>query len=170
MNRAGLAIVPLLLAAAIGIPCHAQAQAQAPASAPAQPAQQPQPAAAIGYVKTVTGDAWVTTGGQQVKAAAGTPVRVGSRLRTAAGASMGVTLKDNTVLSFGPDTEFVLDAFAFDPAKGQLGLATSLFHGTLSYISGVIARLRPESVSVKTPTGLIGVRGTEFAVRVEVPR
>jgi hypothetical protein len=101
---------------------------------------------------------------------AGTPVQLGSRLRTASGASLGLTLKDNTILSFGPDTEFVVDEFVYEPARGRLGLVASLARGTLSYISGVIAKLRPDAVSVKTPAGLIGVRGTEFAVRVELPR
>jgi hypothetical protein len=151
MKHTGLAIALLTVAAALHGPCLAQAQP-------------------IGYVKTVSGDAWVTDAGQQVKAVAGTPVQLGSRLRTATGASLGITLKDNTLLSFGPDTELVLDEFAYEPAKGQLGLVASLARGTLSYISGVIAKLRPEAVSVKTPAGLIGVRGTEFAVRVELPR
>ena len=39
--------------------------------------------------------------------------------------------------------------------------------GTLNVVSGVIAKLKPESVSVKTPTGEIGVRGTTYLIKVE---
>ena len=39
--------------------------------------------------------------------------------------------------------------------------------GSMNYISGVIAKLKPEAVSVKTPTGIIGIRGTQFVVKVE---
>lgn len=123
--------------------------------------------AAVGYVKTVTGQAWVTTTGQRVAAAPGTPVQIGSQLKTAAGATLGVTFKDNTLMSFGPDTEMTVDEYLYAPAQGELRLGTSLAKGSLNYVSGVIAKLRPEAVSVKTPTGIIGVRGTQFVVRVE---
>ena len=121
----------------------------------------------VGYVKTVTGDAWVTTAGQQVKAAPGTTVSVGSQLKTASSASMGVTFRDNTVMSFGPDTELTVDEYLYAPAQGRLQLTANLARGSLNYVSGVIAKLKPESVQVKTPTGIIGVRGTQFVVLVE---
>ncbi len=122
---------------------------------------------AIGYVKTVTGQAWVSSAGQRVQARPGTAVLLGSALQTGAAASMGVTFKDNTMMSFGPDTELVVDEYLYAPAQGKLGLAASMGKGSLNYVSGVIARLRPESVTVKTPAGAIGVRGTHFAAKVE---
>lgn len=125
------------------------------------------PAAPIGYVKTVTGEAWVSTAGQRSKAAPGTPVLLGSQLKTLANASLGVTFKDNTVMSFGPDTELTVDEYLYAPAQGQLRLGTSLAKGSLNYVSGVIAKLKPEAVTVKTPSGIIGVRGTQFVAKVE---
>ena len=123
--------------------------------------------AAVGYVKTVTGEAWVSTAGLRAKAAPGTPVMIGSQLKTLADASLGVTFKDNTVMSFGPDTELTVDEYLYAPAQGQLRLGTSLVKGSLNYVSGVIAKLKPEAVTVKTPTGIIGVRGTQFVAKVE---
>ena len=121
----------------------------------------------VGYVKTVTGEATVRTDGQSVKAAPGVPVRAGSELRTEAGATLGVALKDNTLLSFGPNTQFTVENFAYAPAEGRLGLTGGIARGTLGYVSGIIAKLRPEAVQLRTPSGMIGVRGTEFAVKVE---
>jgi hypothetical protein len=121
----------------------------------------------IGYVKTVSGEAWVSSAGQRVRAEPGTPVLLGSQLKTQAQASLGVTFKDNTVMSFGPDTELTVDEYLYAPAQGQLKLGTSLLKGSLNYVSGVIARLKPDAVSVKTPTGIIGVRGTQFVAKVE---
>lgn len=122
---------------------------------------------AIGYVKTVTGDAWVITAGQRVKAQPGSAVLLGSLLKTSRSATMGVTFKDDTVMSFGPDTELTVDEYLYAPAQSQLKLSARLSRGSLNYVSGVIARLKPEAVSVKTPTGIIGVRGTQFVARVE---
>lgn len=121
----------------------------------------------VGYVKTVTGDAWVTTIGQRIKASPGTSISVGSHLKTAPGATLGVTFKDNTLMSFGPDTELTVDEYLYAPAQGQLRLTTKLARGSLNYVSGVIAKLKPEAVQVKTPTGIIGVRGTQFVAIVE---
>lgn len=121
----------------------------------------------VGYVKTVTGEAWVTNAGQTVRALPGTPVLLGSQLKTALKSSLGVTFKDNTVMSFGPDTELTVDDYVYAPAQDQLKLGARLSKGSLNYISGVIARLKPDAVSVATPTGIIGVRGTQFVVLVE---
>lgn len=123
----------------------------------------------VGTVKTVTGEAWVITSGQRVKAQAGTSVQLGSQLKTAKAASLGVTFKDNTLMSFGPDTELTVDEYLYAPVQGQLKLGTSLNKGSLNYLSGMIAKLKPEAVSVKTPTGTIGTRGTQFLVNVEAP-
>ena len=121
----------------------------------------------IGYVKNVTGDASVSTAGQTVKAEAGTPVLLGSVLRTGQESSMGVTFKDETVMSFGPDTELSVDEYLYAPAQGKLKLGSRLSKGSLNYVSGVIAKLQPDAVSVRTPTGTIGIRGTQFVVRIE---
>ena len=94
-------------------------------------------------------------------------MRKGNVMKTGNPGSIGVTLKDNTMLSAGPDSEIALDEYAFTPGDDQLRLALRMVKGTLYYISGVIAKLKPESVDIRTPTGLIGVRGTEFVVRVD---
>lgn len=121
----------------------------------------------IGYVKNVKGDALVINGSQQVKAAVGTPVATGSKLKTGSNASMGVTFKDNTVMSFGPNTELTVDEYLYAPNSGKLKLGATMARGTLAYLSGAIAKIKPDAVSVKTPTGTIGVRGTHFVVKVE---
>lgn len=120
-----------------------------------------------GYVKTLTGEASVDSGGRIVKAQVGTPLTAGDVIRTAAASSLGVTLKDNTLMSFGPSTEFRLDDYVFAPAKGDLKLGGRIASGSMHYVSGAIAHLKPEAVEFKTPTGIIGVRGTRFVVVVE---
>ena len=123
-------------------------------------------AEAIGFVKTVEGQATVTTGEQKIDAQVGTPLAQGSVLRTGADGTLGVTFKDNTVMSFGPDTELTVDEYLYAPSQGKLKLGTKLSKGTLNYVSGVIPKLQPDAVSVRPPTGTIGVRGTQFVVKV----
>ena len=68
--------------------------------------------------------------------------------------------------SIGPDTEISVDEYLYTPAKGDRKLSANMLKGTLNYSSGIIAKLKPEAVSLKTPTGNIGVRGTHFVVMV----
>jgi len=120
----------------------------------------------IGFVKTVDGDANLLVAGKMVKAQPGTPVQRSDVLKTGKPGSMGITLKDNTLLSIGPDTELVIEEFLYAPAKGDFKLGANMRKGSLNYVSGMVAKLKPEVVSVRTPTGTIGVRGTHFVLAV----
>jgi hypothetical protein len=121
----------------------------------------------IGYVKTASGEAYVVTAQVRTAAQPGTPVYQGSQLQTGPQGSIGVTFKDETVMSCGPDTELTIDEYLYAPSQDKLKLVSSLIKGSLNYVSGVIARLKPDAVSVKTPTGTIGIRGTQFVAKVE---
>lgn len=123
--------------------------------------------APIGSVKSVTGEASVTTDGNKVMAVPGTPVFQGSVLQTGAKSAMGVTFKDETLMSFGEKTSLTVDEYVYAPAQGKLKLSSKLAKGSLNYVSGVIAHLQPDAVSIRTPSGVIGVRGTQFLVKVE---
>lgn len=121
----------------------------------------------IGFVKVRFGEADIISANGSLSAQPGMPLYLGNILKTGDDGSLGVTFVDNTLLSLGPNTEITVDEYLFAPAKGELKLAVRLARGTLHYISGVIAKLRPEAVSVTTPTGIIGVRGTRFLVKAE---
>lgn len=66
---------------------------------------------AIGHVKSVIGDASITTGEKVLKAEVGSQIHQGSVLQTGKKSSMGVIFKDETVMSFGADTRFTVDEY-----------------------------------------------------------
>lgn len=121
----------------------------------------------IGYVKNITGEATVTIKGHIVRAKVDTPIYQSSVLNTRAQSSLGIILKDATVISLGPETEFAIDEYDYVPAQNKLKLGSRITKGSLNYISGIIAKLQPDAVTVTTPSGIISVRGTKFAVKVE---
>jgi len=121
---------------------------------------------AIGRVKVATGTATIVRAGQVIAAAVGTEVFEADTLRTAADGRLAVMLRDETRLTLGPGSEVAVAAFAFTPAESRLGLTLRVARGVLSYVSGLVARLAPSSVSIQTPTSVIGVRGTHALVRV----
>jgi hypothetical protein len=120
----------------------------------------------IGYVKTMTGKATVVRSGTEHELAVGAPLFEDDLLKTAKDSSLGVTMKDGTMLSAGPETDLLLDKYAYAPKSGQLGFVARVSQGTLDFVSGMLGKLAPESVAIQTPTGVIGMRGTHFVVRV----
>src|SRR5688572_23382970 len=100
-----------------------------------------------GVVKTVRGSASVERASSTVALAPGTRVNQGDRLVTGADGYVGVTMRDDTLLTLGPGTVLV-----------------SLTRGVLSVVTGLIAKRSPDAFAVKTRISTMGVRGTEFIV------
>jgi hypothetical protein len=120
----------------------------------------------IGYVKTLAGRATVVREGSERGLQVGAPLFENDTLKTSKDSSLGVTMKDGTTLSAGPETELLLDSYAYAPSAGELGFVARVSQGTLDFVSGMLGKLAPESVAIETPTGVIGMRGTHFVVRV----
>jgi hypothetical protein len=124
----------------------------------------------VGLVKTVEGAAFVVTGAERLPAAIGTPVHQADVIETGADGAVGLTFKDNTTISVGPDTKLAIDEFVYAPEQDRYGMKTRMLQGTMYYVSGTIAKLAPDAVSVATPVGTIGIRGTRFLVKADAPR
>ena len=78
-----------------------------------------------------------------------------------------MTLKDNTRLSLGPSSRLTLEEFTFNPRKEEYSFISEMAKGTMVYLSGMMSKLSPESVSVKTPVATVGIRGTRFLIRID---
>lgn len=118
----------------------------------------------IGTVKVVKGGVSILRDGQTLVATPGAGLQVADRVVTAADGATGITLRDNTLLSAGPNSSLSLDKFVFDSTTHAGVMDASLKRGTLSVVSGKIARQSPESVRFSTPNTTLGVRGTEFVI------
>jgi hypothetical protein len=85
-------------------------------------------------------------------------------LKTGADGSVGITMADNSLLSAGPNSILSLDRFEFDATTSQGQFDAQLRKGSLAVISGRIAKQSPEAMTVRTPSAILGVRGTEFVL------
>jgi hypothetical protein len=118
-----------------------------------------------GQVKTLKGSATIErSGGQRMPAAVGLPIQVSDRVVTAADSSVGITLRDNTMLTAGPNSVVDLSKYAFDSTTHAGELDASVRKGTLAVISGKLAKANPQNVQFRTPNAIMGVRGTEFVI------
>lgn len=121
----------------------------------------------IGVIKVRSGEVFVERNGTRLPAAVGMPVERADRLVTGRDGSVGVSFADDALLSAGPSTVLVLDAFNFDPSTREGNFDVSVRRGTLSAISGKLVARTPGAMKVRTPSAILAVRGTEFAVHVE---
>lgn len=119
----------------------------------------------IGVVRNSVGSATVTRGGNVLPASTGTRLHAGDTLSTGPDGSLGILLRDDSSLSLGPSSSFVLREFLFSPAEGKFSLLVRFTKGTMAYLSGLIGKLAPEKARFETPTATIGIRGTHFAVK-----
>lgn len=121
---------------------------------------------AAGQIKSSKGNVSIERAGARLPATVGSAVFAADKVRTGDDGAVGITLKDNTLLSAGPNSVLALDRFAFDPTTHGGSLLATLVKGTLAVVTGKLAKQAPESVEFRTPTSILGVRGTEFVVEV----
>jgi hypothetical protein len=120
-----------------------------------------------GSVKKAQGGSVVHRGAETLPAREGMHLLVDDVLQTSADGRLGVIFQDGTRISLGPNTELKIDRFVYEPADGKFALLLRLARGVLTYVSGKIAKFSPQSVGVQTPVGIVGLRGTHFAVSIE---
>ncbi len=121
----------------------------------------------IGHIKTVSGDASIVRDGDRIPAMLGEPVYESDSIETGDDGSIGITFTDNTMFSAGPNTTLMLTEFAYESSSFEGNMLADLLEGTLSVTSGDIAKSSPEAMRLRTPSAILGVRGTRFLVRVD---
>ncbi|MET0689520.1 MAG: FecR domain-containing protein [Candidatus Binatia bacterium] len=127
----------------------------------------PAHAAEIGQIKNTAGQVFLLRNNNQQPAKPGDLIEQTDVIVTGSNGSVGVTLIDNSRLSAGPNTRVEFKQFRFNPTTQEGESLTQLHRGTLAIVSGQIAKRSPDAMKVQTPTTILGVRGTKFAVKVE---
>jgi hypothetical protein len=121
-------------------------------------------AAEIGQIKVAKGEVGIERQGKTLPAAVGLRLQTADVVRTGTDGSVGITMDDDSLLSAGPNSVLSLDRYVFDSTTNGGRFDASLNKGTLAVISGRIAKQSPDAMTVRTPTAILGVRGTEFVV------
>ncbi|GAB6904931.1 conserved exported hypothetical protein [Desulfosarcina cetonica] len=121
----------------------------------------------VGVVKTVEGEATITRKGKTLNVVTGMEIEQADIVRTARDGLVGLIFSDDSMIALGPGTEISVDDYLFEPLGKKLSLVIQLIRGTMSFISGQIAKLAPESVQLVMPAATIGVRGTHVLMKVE---
>ena len=123
-------------------------------------------AADAGEIKVVRGAAHIERGTERLPAKVGLPVQEADRVVTGVDGTVGITFADNSLLSIGPRSTFAIDRYVFDSTTHAGKFDSTLSKGTLAVVSGKMVKQSPEAMHVRTPSAIMGVRGTDFVVRV----
>jgi hypothetical protein len=121
----------------------------------------------IGLVNEVKGKAFVIRDGQQHAPDKGFKLKINDTLKTGSDAAIGVIFSDETVLSIGANSELAVNEYVFNPDQSRFSFVVKMVRGTAAYMSGLIAKISPESARFITPSASIGIRGTKMVIQVE---
>jgi hypothetical protein len=129
---------------------------------------QPAMAAEIGRIKRSVGTASVERGKARLTPVPGFQLQPGDRLITGKDGQMSLTFIDDTRFAIGPNSVISVDQFDYNRTTQAGSFLTNVNRGSLAVVSGQIAKSRQDAMKVRTPTSLLGVRGTRFII--EVPK
>jgi hypothetical protein len=124
-------------------------------------------AADIGQIKVSRGQVSVERNGAALPGSVGTRLEVSDVLKTGPDGSVGITMTDNSLLSAGPNSILSLERYEYNGITDKGRFDAQLKRGSLSVISGRIAKQSQDAMTVRTPSAILGVRGTEFVVTAE---
>ena len=106
-----------------------------------------------GQIKVSTGSAQIERSGKKLPAKVGQVVQQGDVVITGSDGSVGITFRDNSLVSIGPDSVLAIDRFVFDSTTHQGAFDSSLkpwAAASLSALSESLAR-RAVKVSSRPP-------------------
>ena len=145
-------------------------------STPAVWAQSPAAAAEVagkpmraGIAKVVGGEVRVLGAQGMHTLEPGDAVFSGDRLVSGKYGLASVVLRDGTTLVLGNNSQLQIQKFAFDATTADGSILVELLRGSIRVLTGLISKINPDAVQVKTSTLLVGVRGTDFIVEAEEP-
>lgn len=133
------------------------------------PSPQATDVARAGTFKQVQGDVRLGQGTNIGRPEPGSALAAGERITTGKDGAASVVLKDGTVLSLGANTTADLSQYQFNSTTQEGNLLVDLLQGSVRVVTGLLAKINPDRFKVKTPTAVVGVRGTDFIVEAIPP-
>lgn len=91
------------------------------------------------------------------------PISLDDTVTTGAESRAMIVFIDDTELTLSDNSELKIDAYVFDPDDTADNKAEySILEGAFLYTSGLIGKKENPDITVNTPVGSMGIRGTEF--------
>jgi len=123
--------------------------------------------ASVATVKTIKGKVELKRGKKVEVVKVGRTLENGDIIISKVKSSVGIIFDDGTSISLGEKSIFVINKFKVKPSKKEYDVDLELKKGKALFSSGKVGKLAPKSVKFRIPTGVIGIRGTKFAVEAK---
>jgi len=118
---------------------------------------------AIGKITIADGPVVVQRADQLIELQVGDFIYLNDVIEAKTG-SVGIAFADETTLSVDAGSKMVVDEFVYDPENPTTGsMNANIITGNFSFVSGQIAKVGNDAMTVTTPVLTIGVRGTQVA-------
>lgn len=125
-------------------------------------------AQSVALVKSVTGEISVIHEDRTISILKkGDKILEKDTIKSGANSSAGLIFNDNTLISIGSNSAFSVDEYLFEPAEKNVKFKSNLLKGTMACVTGVISKINPDAMEIKTKSASIGIRGTYFVVEVK---
>ena len=118
--------------------------------------------AKVGTSAGVQGNVFVRGGGtdEQRHAAVREEILLQDQVITKQESALQILLLDASIFTVGENCEMVIDRFVYDPSTGAGEMSASVVKGAFRFMSGRIGANNPTNADIRTPSALIGIRGT----------
>ena len=123
-------------------------------------------AAEIGRVKSSVGPVQIQRGTTQLPVKPGLKLEQGDYIVTGKNGRLGIAFVDDTRFAVGPNSKLKLSRFGYDRTRQTGEFVTEVDRGSLGVVSGKIAKSKQDAMKVRTPTSMLGVRGTKFILDI----
>jgi hypothetical protein len=123
-------------------------------------------ASEIGVAAAVNPEATgLPTGGEIRTIVIGDKLTFKERVETSGQGLVQVLLRDGSTFTVGPNSDLVIDEFVYDPKAATGKLVATFSKGVMRFVGGKLSK-NEGGVQIKTPVGLMGIRGGVANVNV----
>lgn len=121
-----------------------------------------------GRLTQVEGRVDILRGGKlpAIPVKAGDGIQTGDVLRTKSLSKAQITFIDNSTLTISPESRVGIETYMFDSTQNKRNAVVQLFQGLAHVVVSKIFKAAEPDFVVKTKTAIMGVRGTDFGVRL----
>jgi hypothetical protein len=129
----------------------------------------PAQAEGVGRLTLMKGRVDILKGGQlpATPAKVNDGVQTGDVIRTRSASKAQITFMDNSTMTIGPESRVAIEAYMFDSAKQKRNAVLQIFQGLAHVVVNKVYKPGEPDFVVKTHTAVMGVRGTEFGIRLQ---
>lgn len=117
----------------------------------------------VGVVLAIAGSVDIQRDQQKITAARKTELHINDEIRTGDNSRAQLRFADGTITTLGANTGFVIKQFSWTEKQStEADVQLELLSGAFRSVTGKALDVAGSEFGVKTPTGVIGIRGTDF--------